>query len=194
MSKATLLPLFLPVCWSVWALIWFIASFRVKKTTRSEDPLSRLSNTAPIWIGAFLLAAPRARLGLLSFRLVPQNLIYYGIGAALTVIGLAFAVWARYHLGRNWSGVITVKEDHALIRTGPYAIVRHPIYSGLLLAIIGSALARGHIGAMLAIAFMLYAVLRRVNIEERWMSETFGRAYADYKTKTPALVPFVAYG
>jgi protein-S-isoprenylcysteine O-methyltransferase Ste14 len=192
MSKATLLPLFLPVCWSVWALIWFIASFRVKKTTRSEDPLSRLSNTAPIWIGAFLLAAPRARLGLLSFRLVPQNLIYYGIGAALTVIGLAFAVWARYHLGRNWSGVITVKEDHALIRTGPYAIVRHPIYSGLLLAIIGSALARGHIGAMLAIAFMLYAVLRRVNIEERWMSETFGRAYADYKTKTPALVPFVA--
>ncbi|MEF0941040.1 methyltransferase family protein [Rhizobium sp. BR 362] len=194
MSKVTLLPLFLPVCWSIWALIWFIASFRVKKTTRSEDPLSRLSNTAPIWIGAFLLAAPPSRLGLLSLRLVPQNLFYYGIGAVLTVIGLAFAVWARYHLGRNWSGVITVKEDHALIRTGPYAIVRHPIYSGLLLAIIGSALARGYIGAMLAIAFMLYAVLRRVNIEERWMSETFGRAYADYKIKTPALVPFVAQG
>ena len=133
-------------------------------------------------------------LGPLSFRLVPQNLAYYGIGAVLTIIGLAFAIWARYHIGRNWSGVITVKEDHALIRTGPYAIVRHPIYSGLLLAIIGSALARGNIAAMLAIAFMLYAVLRRVSIEERWMGETFGQAYADYKTKTPALVPFVAYG
>jgi len=194
MSEATLRDLFLPVCWGIWALIWFVASFRVKKTTRSEDPLSRLSNTAPIWIGAFLLAVRPSWLGPLSFQLVPQNLTYYGVGAALTVIGLAFAVWARYHLGRNWSGVITVKEDHALIRTGPYAIVRHPIYSGLLLAIIGSALARGQIGAMLAIAFMLSAVLRRVRIEERWMSETFGQAYADYKAKTPALVPFVAYG
>ncbi|MGY5810599.1 methyltransferase family protein [Rhizobium sp. LEGMi198b] len=192
MSEAALLARFLPVCWGIWAVIWFVASFRVKKTTRSEDPLSRLSNTAPIWIGAFLLAAPPSWLGLLSFRLLPQDLIYYGIGAALTVIGLAFAVWARYHLGRNWSGVITVKEDHALIRTGPYAIVRHPIYSGLLLAVIGSAITRGHIGAMLAIACMLYAVLRRVRIEERWMSETFGQAYTDYKAETPALVPFVA--
>lgn len=87
--------------------------------------------------------------------------------------------------------MITVKEDHALIRTGPYAIVRHPIYSGLLLAIIGSALARGDVAALLAIAFMLYAVLRRVSIEERWMSETFGQAYVDYKATTPALVPFV---
>ncbi|MDL2403718.1 methyltransferase family protein [Rhizobium mayense] len=194
MSEPTLLTLFLPVCWGSWALIWFVASFRVKKTTRSEDPLSRLSNTAPIWIGAFLLVARPSWLGPLSFRLLPPNLAYYSIGAALTVIGLAFAVWARYHIGRNWSGVITVKEDHVLIRTGPYAIVRHPIYSGLLLAFIGTALARGHIGALLAIGFMLYAILRRVHIEERWMGETFGQAYVDYKAKTPALVPFVAYG
>jgi protein-S-isoprenylcysteine O-methyltransferase Ste14 len=194
MSEAALQALFLPACWGVWALIWFIASFRVKKTMRSEEPLSRLSNTTPIWLGAFLLAARPSWLGPLSFRFAPQTLTYYGIGAALTVIGLAFAVWARHHLGRNWSGVITVKEDHVLIRTGPYAIVRHPIYSGLLLAIVGSALARGHIGAMLAIGFMLYAILRRVRIEERWMSETFGEAYADYKAKTPALVPLVAYG
>ncbi|MDL2405957.1 isoprenylcysteine carboxylmethyltransferase family protein [Rhizobium calliandrae] len=192
MSEPTLLALFLPVCWGIWALIWFVASFRVKKTTRSEDPLSRLSNTAPIWIGALLLVVRPSLLGPLSFRLLPQNLASYGIGAALTVIGLAFAVWARYHIGRNWSGVITVKQDHVLICTGPYAIVRHPIYSGLLLAIIGSALARGHIGALLAVGFMLYAILRRVRTEERWMGETFGQAYVDYKAQTPALVPFVA--
>ncbi|QND45243.1 isoprenylcysteine carboxylmethyltransferase family protein (plasmid) [Rhizobium lusitanum] len=191
MSEARLLAVFFPTCWGIWGLIWIVASFGVKKTTRREDPVSRFSNTAPIWICAILLLAPPSRLGPLSFQLVPQNLIYYGIGAVLTVAGLGFAVWARYHLGRNWSGVITVKEDHALIRTGPYAIVRHPIYTGLLLAIIGSALARGDIAALLAIAFMLYAVLRRVGTEERWMSETFGQAYVDYKATTPALVPFV---
>lgn len=191
MSEARLLTVFFPACWSIWGLIWVVASFGVKKTTRSEDPMSRFSNTAPIWICAFLLVVPPSWLGPLSARFVPQNLIYYGIGAVLTVVGLGFAVWARYHIGRNWSGVITVKEDHVLIRTGPYGIVRHPIYTGLLLAIIGSALARGDVAALLALAFMLYAVLRRVSIEERWMSETFGQAYVDYKATTPALVPFV---
>ena len=191
MSEGRLLALFFPVCWGIWALIWFVASFGVKKATRHEDPWSRLSNTAPIWICAFLLVVSPSWLGPLLLRLVPQDLTYYGIGAVLTVIGLGFAVWARYHIGRNWSGVITVKEDHALIRTGPYAIVRHPIYSGLILAILGAVLARGDTAALLAFAFMLYAVLRRVGIEERWMSETFGRDYADYKASTPALIPFV---
>ena len=78
-----------------------------------------------------------------------------------------------------------------MFRSGPYALVRHPIYSGLTLAVIGSAIARGDIAAGLAIVAILYAVLRRVQIEESWMSETFGSAYADYKATTPALVPFI---
>lgn len=172
-------------------LIWLFASFGVKKTVRQEDTLSRLGNTGPIWIGAFLLAAHQSWLGPLRFRIVPHDLATYSIGAALTFIGLVFAVWARWHLGRNWSGVITLKEDHALIRSGPYALVRHPIYSGLMLAIIGSAIARGDIAAALAIVAVLYAVLRRVQIEESWMSETFGPDYADYKASTPALIPFL---
>lgn len=182
---------FIPACWIIWLLIWFFASFGGKKTVRQEDPLSRLGNTAPIWIGAFFLAVNPSWLGPLRFRLIPQDLTFYMIGAALTFVGLLFAIWARYHIGRNWSGVITLKEDHALIRSGPYALVRHPIYSGLMLAIVGSAIARGDIAAVLAIVAVLYAVLRRVSIEESWMSETFGSAYADYKASTPALVPFL---
>ncbi|ENN88798.1 isoprenylcysteine carboxyl methyltransferase [Rhizobium freirei PRF 81] len=182
---------FIPACWILWLLIWLFASFGVKKTVRQEDPLSRLGNTAPIWIGAFLLAARPSWLGPLQIPIIAHDLTTYGIGAALTFIGLAFAVWARIHIGRNWSGVITLKEGHALIRSGPYALVRHPIYSGLMLAIIGSAIARGDIAAALAIAAVLYAILRRVHIEESWMSETFGSAYADYKASTPALVPFL---
>ena len=183
---------FIPACWIVWLLIWLFASFSVKRSVRQEDPLSRLGNTVPIWIGAFLLAVNPSWLGPLRFRLIPQDLTSYAIGAALTFIGLGFAVWARYHIGRNWSGVITLKEDHALVRSGPYALVRHPIYSGLMLAIIGSAIARGDMAAVLAIIAVLYAVLRRVQIEESWMNETFGSAYADYKASTPALIPFLA--
>lgn len=187
-----LLDLFIPACWIIWGSIWLLAAFGVKKTARQEEPLSRLENTAPLWIGGFLLSAPPSWLGPLQVRLIPHDLATYCIGAAMTVAGLGFAIWARYHIGRNWSGVITVKQDHALVRTGPYAIVRHPIYSGLMLAIIGSALARGDLGALLAIAVVLYAVLRRVRIEESWMSETFGQAYADYKARTRALIPFIA--
>ncbi len=186
-----LLDLFIPACWIIWAMIWLFASLGVKKSVRQEEPLSRLGNTIPIWIGAILLAVRPSWLGPLGLRIVPHDLISYRIGAALTVAGLVFAIWARYHLGRNWSGVITLKEDHALIRSGPYALVRHPIYSGLMLAIIGSAIARGNIAAALAIVAMLYAVLRRVRIEESWMSETFGSDYADYKASTPALIPFL---
>jgi protein-S-isoprenylcysteine O-methyltransferase Ste14 len=182
---------FIPACWIIWLLIWLFASFGVKKSVRQEHPLSRFGNTAPIWIGAFLLVIDPSWFGPLRYRIIPQDVTSYTIGAALTFIGLLFAVWARYHIGRNWSGVITLKEDHALIRSGPYALVRHPIYSGLLLAIIGSAIARGDIAAVLAIIAVLYAVLRRVQIEERWMSEIFGSAYADYKASTPALIPFL---
>ena len=191
MSLADVIGLFIPICWLIWACIWIVASRNVKPTERSEQPLSRLSNTLPIWLAAFFLIVPHSWLGVLSRRVLPHGIASFGIGALLVVAGLGFAIWARYHIGRNWSGVITVKEDHTLVKTGPYALVRHPIYSGLLLAILGSAIARGHIGGILAIALILYAILRRVRIEEHWMAETFGQDYVDYAASTPALAPFI---
>jgi protein-S-isoprenylcysteine O-methyltransferase Ste14 len=190
MQMGTVSTLFIPACWIIWALIWFVAASRVKKTARQEEPLSRLSNTAPLWLAAFLLAAPRFWFGFLTAPLLPRSFPLYLIGAAMLVVGLLFAIWARYHIGRNWSGVITVKEDHALVRTGPYHLVRHPIYSGLLLAIIGSALARNDLAALIAVALVLFSFLRRVRTEEHWMMETFGATYAEYKASTPALIPF----
>jgi protein-S-isoprenylcysteine O-methyltransferase Ste14 len=185
------LALFIPVCWVIWALIWFLAAWSVKQTVRHEDPLSRLSNTLPLWLAAFLLVSPPIWPDFLTARLFPGTLGIFILGAALVVVGLCFAIWARYHIGRNWSGVITVKQDHDLVRTGPYSIVRHPIYSGLLLAIVGSAIARGNSAAIIAVALVLFSFLRRVSVEERWMTETFGAAYDDYRASTPALIPFV---
>jgi protein-S-isoprenylcysteine O-methyltransferase Ste14 len=94
-------------------------------------------------------------------------------------------------LRANWSATVTVKQQHELIRSGPYAIVRHPIYSGILLAFIGSALARGQWRGVLALAIVIVALWRKMRLEERWMSETFGDEYQRYRARTAALIPFL---
>ena len=107
------------------------------------------------------------------------------------VAGLLFAVWARLHLGRNWSRSVTVKEGHELIITGPYTLVRHPIYTGILAGFLGTAIAlsqvRGFIGFVL-IFIAFWAKLRR---EEAWMRSQFGETYAAYARHTAALVPYL---
>jgi protein-S-isoprenylcysteine O-methyltransferase Ste14 len=109
----------------------------------------------------------------------------------LVAIGLGFSVWARARLGGNWSAEVTVKERHELVRGGPYALVRHPIYTGVLLALVGSALAvdkwRGLVGLLLITA----GFWRKMVIEERFMLAEFGEAYAHYRANVPALIPFV---
>jgi protein-S-isoprenylcysteine O-methyltransferase Ste14 len=127
----------------------------------------------------------------LRVSLFQKGLMPYVIGTCLLVVGLLIAVWARVILGRNWSNVVTVKVDHELIQTGPYRWVRHPIYTGLLLALAGSALAQNlRIDlAVLPLAFLGFWIkLRR---EEDWMHQQFGVAYEAYCARTSRLVPFL---
>jgi protein-S-isoprenylcysteine O-methyltransferase Ste14 len=95
------------------------------------------------------------------------------------------------HLGRNWSGAVTIKDGHELVTSGPYALVRHPIYTGLLLAFLGSAVALGDWRGALAFALAAGALWRKLRLEERWMREQFGDAYQAYSQRVAALVPFV---
>ncbi len=104
--------------------------------------------------------------------------------------GLALAVWARVHLGGNWSGSVTVKEAHELIRSGPYAYVRHPIYTGLIAAVLGTALAADTVRAALGFAIIAAALLRKLRTEGGFMRETFPGEYARYCAEVPALIPF----
>ncbi len=115
----------------------------------------------------------------------------YWIAAAVTAAGLLFSVWARAHLGRNWSGSVTIKADHELITTGPYRLARHPIYTGLLLAFAGTALIVAEWRAVLAFVIAFLALWRKLKLEERWMREQFGAAYDDYARRVAALVPFL---
>lgn len=108
----------------------------------------------------------------------------------MVAAGLGLAVWARAHLGRNWSGIVTVKKDHALIRTGPYRIVRHPIYTGLLLALIGTAAAIDEWRVVVAVICALIGFLRKIQVEEKRMRENFPE-YSRYRQQTAALIPLL---
>jgi len=181
-----------PGLWCVWLLYWRISAAGVKAVARRESPASRAAHLVPLVIAGLLLCvSPIPRGGLLFERFLPRTLATYWSGTALLVLGLAFSVWARIHLGRNWSATVTVKHDHELIRGGPYARVRHPIYTGLLLGFIGTAIVRGDWRGVLAVVIVLLALWRKLRLEERFMSETFGDEYRRYCEHTAALIPFL---
>jgi protein-S-isoprenylcysteine O-methyltransferase Ste14 len=153
-----------------------------------------LSHIVPLALGIALLATLHVPFSWLAMRIVRPSGGWFWLGLALVVLGLAFSVSARVWLGNNWSGVVTLKQDHELIRSGPYRWVRHPIYTGLLLAILGSAIALGEWRGLIALVLVAAAVLRRIAIEERFLTQQFGAAYARYRAEVPALVPMPRYG
>jgi protein-S-isoprenylcysteine O-methyltransferase Ste14 len=175
--------------WLTWVLYWVAAAFSAKTTQRRESLGSRLSHVVPLLVGVALIVWPRVPWEWLSLPVLPHRPLY-AVGLALLIPGLAFTVWARLHLGRNWSGTVTRKEGHELIRSGPYAYVRHPIYTGLLVALLGSAVACGELRAMIGLGVVAGAFIRKLRIEERFMREIFPGQYQRYCTEVPALVPF----
>jgi protein-S-isoprenylcysteine O-methyltransferase Ste14 len=182
--------LVVPALWIAWLTYW-VVSARDVKATRVRQPLaSELLYRAPLILAVILLAAPHALPRALTRRFLPAGGFVALLGPVLVVAGLGFAVWARRHLGRNWSASVVVKEDHALVRSGPYRRVRHPIYTGMLLAILGTALAIGEWRAVLAVLLALMSFVLKSRMEERRMRETFPE-YEQYRRETAALVPFV---
>lgn len=180
-----------PALWLCWALYWWHAARGTKSTERRESPGSRLLHVLPLLVAVVLLMADRVPGPFLNARLLAWAPWEFWAAALVTAAGLAFSVWARVHLGHNWSGTVTIKREHELVVTGPYALVRHPIYTGLLLAFIGSACARGEWRGVLAVVIVWAAFWRKLRVEEHWMAERFGERYAQYRNRVPALVPFV---
>ena len=174
--------------WSGWGLYWLLSALRNKATQRRESPASQLAHLLPLALGGALIAWPAG--SALGWRLWPPSLTAYGIGVALVIAGLLFASWARVHLGSNWSGTVTIKQGHELIRSGPYAYVRHPIYTGLLAALLGTTVASGTVHAAVGLAIIAVALVRKSRVEEGFMREVFPDTYPRYSAEVPALVPF----
>ncbi len=179
------------ILWLIWIIYWRVAGRNVKAATRRESVLSRAGHIVPLIIAALLLALPSLPEGFLCSRVFPETGFMYWIGLVVIVAGLVFSVWARIHLGRNWSGIVTLKQEHELIRSGPYRLVRNPIYTGLLMGFIGTAIARNEWRGWLAVLIVLAALWRKLRLEERWLTEQFGETYIQYRDKVASLIPFL---
>lgn len=187
---ARLMHVVIPTLWVAWAVYWLVTAYDTKQTIWREPQAAQALHVVPLLLGFALLGAPRLVPAMLKARFVPAGSLLPSLGGVLVAAGLGFAVWARLHLGREWSGIVTLKEGHALIRTGPYRRIRHPIYTGLLLAIIGTALAIGEWRGLVAIACALIGLVRKIHGEEALMERAFPE-YADYRRSTAALVPLL---
>jgi protein-S-isoprenylcysteine O-methyltransferase Ste14 len=127
----------------------------------------------------------------LGHQLIPGGWVRYWSGILVLALGLGFTVWARRVLGSNWSGRIAIKEDQQLVRAGPYRSIRHPIYTGGLIAILGTAVASGRISGFLGLALASAALGLKMRIEERWLIREFGDRYAEYRRTSWMVVPYL---
>jgi protein-S-isoprenylcysteine O-methyltransferase Ste14 len=175
--------------WLAWLIYWMVEARNAKRIREREHPLWLALHTFLLAIAGLLYGAPRLFPAPLQQRFLPEGAIVAGFGAALVIVGLAIAVWARRHLGANWSGYAALKEEHTLIRSGPYRAIRHPIYTGLLLALLGTAVASGTWRALLGFALALIVFLHRIRLEEALMTATFPQEYGRYRGESWALLP-----
>jgi protein-S-isoprenylcysteine O-methyltransferase Ste14 len=175
--------------WTAWFVIWLIWAFQSKKTQQTESLTSRISYTLVVWAAMYLMFFDRHIPLFLQGDLFPRRPWIGWLGIAITLAGFAITLWARFILGGNWSGSVTVKVDHELIRTGPYRYVRHPIYTGIIVALIGTALARDQWRGIPAVILLWIAFTIKRLKEEQFMRQTFGAQYAEYTQTTGAIFP-----
>jgi protein-S-isoprenylcysteine O-methyltransferase Ste14 len=178
-------------CWLVFAAIWVLAALSTKRTVYRESRAQRLRYWVFLVIASLLLLYGRRLPYPLNLSIIPHVAPIAWTAAVLCVIGLAFAVWARVTLGRNWSGVVTLKEGHELVERGPYRFVRHPIYTGILTMFFATALARGHFSGFLGALLMFASFWIKLRDEEKLMLQQFPERYADYRLRAKRIIPFV---
>ena len=178
--------------WLALGVFWLIGALTAKRAQRTQSAGSRIVQVIPVTAAFFLLFAHNFGPPWLHRRFFPQDtLVLEWFGLALTAAGIAFAMCARLWIGRNWSGLVTIKEHHELVQSGPYALVRHPIYTGFLVAILGTAILHGELYGLLALPLAALGWTLKLRMEESFMAEQFGAAYLDYHRRVKALVPFV---
>lgn len=180
--------LWINALWLLFTLYWIVSAFNRKKTKQRESLGQRFRYVLPL-VGAFYLFRPRAHYGFLGARFVPESDFVAWIGVVLTAAGVGIAIWARWHLGANWSGVVTLKEGHELIRSGPYRNIRHPIYTGILLAFLGTAVALGEVRGLLAMAIAWLSFYTKARREESLLTQEFGERFAEHVRHTGMFLP-----
>jgi protein-S-isoprenylcysteine O-methyltransferase Ste14 len=179
------------IIWAVFWIYWIAAAIRTRSPAkRKQNGLSFrtcLILIAVLWVILIQLVAPDTMLE----TVIPQGIASTSAGLIIALAGMSFAFWARVHLGKNWSGSPAIKVDHTIVRTGPYRIVRHPIYTGMFLMITGTAIGVGFVWLICVIPLFLAIFGVKIRMEEKFMIDEFGEAYLEYRREVKALIPYV---
>lgn len=180
----------LKACWLAVAIYFFLA-YRHNKAPQQTEPL--IKRLVAYWLpfSIALLLGPGDWFvdNLLWQQFVPHTVFVYSVGLGLCIGGTTLAIWSRHMLGRNWSATVQLKQEHELISSGPYRFVRHPLYTGLLVLFIGSAIMIGDLRGLLAVAIMFASLWFKLRLEERWLLQHFGDKYSAYQRHTKMLLP-----
>jgi protein-S-isoprenylcysteine O-methyltransferase Ste14 len=189
MTAREVFHLLVEVPWIVFVLYWSVSAIRTRDTLQTESSASRYAILLIEIAGFVLLFRHSAGVGFLGERFMHRTLASAIIGSILTWVGIGLAIWARYHLTEYWSARITIKQDHQLIRTGPYARLRHPIYSGIILAAIGSAVVIDQWRCVLGVCLVLIGYCIKARKEETMLTQQFGDAFREHQKQTGFLIP-----
>jgi protein-S-isoprenylcysteine O-methyltransferase Ste14 len=177
------------LCWLTLGIYWLITAISTKKVAVNEKTGLRVLRLVIIVVLFVLLGTNWLRIGPLGWRFVPLSSGIVWIGVLMTVAGVGLAIWARWRLGRNWSDKVVLKVDHELIRSGPYRYLRHPIYTGILVALAGTAVVIGEWRGVVAVILMAMNYYVKATREEKILAANFGEAFAEHKKRTGFFLP-----
>jgi len=190
MNWSPLEPMTLVVdAWIVLMLYWAISALRVKRMKYLAPIRVRVVQLLFLVPGCVLLFKARSRVGLLHLQVLPQTTPVAWTGVAVAWTGIAFAIWARYTLGSNWSSQVAIRENHELIQAGPYRLIRHPIYTGIIIGALGTAILAGQLGAFLGLILITLGFAYKGSQEELHLHATFGDAWLAHRKRTGMFLP-----
>jgi protein-S-isoprenylcysteine O-methyltransferase Ste14 len=175
--------------WMIWAVWWLAMAFFSKSTKRRESVIQRIEHLVPAFLGFLLIFRADFAGAWLARPAFSANSLLLLTCVVATILGLLFAVWARLTLGGNWSGTVTIKTNHQLIRRGPYRFVRHPIYTGMLAALLATAIAQGLLSGLVGFAFVSLALYRKARREEKFLAQEFGEGFTEHRRHTGMFLP-----
>jgi protein-S-isoprenylcysteine O-methyltransferase Ste14 len=175
--------------WLAWLIVWLLAAVSAHQAKLIESRGRSFIHGVLMCYGIFLILH-NGNHPVFGGKIYHNDPVRW-TGDIITAAGLLFSIWARAHLGKYWSGKITLKVGHKLIRTGPYRLVRHPIYTGLILGAVGGAMAAESVDGFIGLAMFITSCLLKVRWEESLLLGEFGEEYAAFRREVPMLIPFL---
>ena len=175
--------------WWILALVWLAMAYAIKKVKRTETPFERVLHLVPLCIAFWFLFGRVQLFPWLCFPLLSSRPLFWWLGVVVTALGMTIAIWARLSLGTNWSGMVTLKDNHELIRKGLYRRIRHPIYTGILVGVIGTGLIHSQLRDLLCFLILYVTFYFKAKREESFLHQEFGPNFTEHQRHTGMFWP-----